>query len=199
MTGIEKITERILADARSKVAEIEAENKAACEQIISAGETAAQDEYWKLFKKGTDDAEKRKERLGSVAQLEAKKQLLAVKQELIAKAFELAIEKIDTMADADKVKFLSEIAARASHSGNEEIIFPAGTDAAFGETVVAKANELLAAAGKNGALKLSGEKREMRGGLVLREGSIEMNCGLDALVDDVRNGLTGAVASTLFD
>ena len=159
MTGIEKITERILADARAEAAEIEREAKARCEEIAAAGDAAAQDEYWKLFKKGTDDAEKRGERLGSVAQL----------------------------------------AARASRTGAEEIILPAGTDKAFGENVTAQANSLLASAGKNGALRLSSETREMRGGLVLRDGSIEVNCSLDAIVDDVRNDLTGKVASTLFE
>ncbi|MBR5381881.1 MAG: V-type ATP synthase subunit E [Oscillospiraceae bacterium] len=199
MTGIEKIKERILADAGTEIAKIKDEAASRCAEITSAGETAAQDEYQKLFRKGTDDAEKRKERLESVAQLEARKETLAAKQNIITEAFELAVGKLLGMPDGEKKDFLAGLAVRAAHSGTEEVIFPNGTDRAFGEEVVAKANALLAAAGKNGALKLSAEQRDMRGGLILREGNIEANCSLDALVDDVRNDVTGEVAAILFE
>ena len=199
MTGIDKITERILSDARAEVSKIEAEAKARCTEISSAGEAAAQDEYGRLFKKGVDDAEKRKERLGSVAQLEARKQMLGIKQQMISEAFELAVKNMLAMDDGKKKEVLAALAARAAHSGAEEVVFPVGTDGAFCDEVVGKANSLLAGSGKNGSLKVSGETREMRGGLILREGNIEINCSLDALVDDVRNDVTGEVAAILFE
>lgn len=199
MTGIDKIKEHILSDAKTEVTKVAEEAAARVSDIKSAGEAAAQEEYGKLFKKGTDDAEKRKERLASVAQLEARKQMLSTKQDLINEAFELAVSKMLGMADGDKKDFLAKLAARAASTGSEEVIFPAGTDSAFGQEVVEKANAALAAAGKTGALKLSGESRDMRGGLILREGNIEVNCSLDALVDDVRNDVTGEVAAILFE
>ncbi|MBR6259089.1 MAG: V-type ATP synthase subunit E [Oscillospiraceae bacterium] len=199
MTGIDKIKERILSDAKTEVTKVAEEAAARVSEIKTAGEAAAQEEYGKLFKKGTDDAEKRKERLASVAQLEARKQMLSTKQTLINEAFELAVSKMLGMSDGEKKDFLAKLAARAAGTGKEEVIFPAGTDSAFGQEVVDKANAALAAAGKTGNLKLSGESRDMRGGLILREGNIEVNCSLDALVDDVRNDVTGEVAAILFE
>jgi len=99
MNGIEKITARILSDSQGAVEAVKQEAAARCAEIAAAGDAAAQDEYWKLLKKGTEDAEKRGERLESVAQLEAKKQILGAKQQLISEVFELAAEKLIAMPE----------------------------------------------------------------------------------------------------
>jgi V/A-type H+-transporting ATPase subunit E len=198
MTGIEKIKERILSDARGEIARIEQEAKVCSGEIAASGETAAKEEYWKLFKKGTDDAEIRSERLASVAQLEAKKQVLTVKQELIAAAFEYAVQTMLNMPEEKNIDFLASLAVRASRTGKEEVIFPADTREKIGEKVVMKANSMLTTSGKRAELRLSEDTRGIRGGLILRDGSIEMNCSIDALVDNVRNSITGDVASILF-
>lgn len=199
MNGIEKITARILSDSQGAVEAVKQEAAARCAEIAAAGDAAAQDEYWKLLKKGTEDAEKRGERLESVAQLEAKKQILGAKQQLISEVFELAAEKLIAMPEDENVAFLAALAARASRTGAEDVIFTADTRDKIGAQVVEKANSIISAAGKKAELKLSGESREMRGGLILRDGSIEMNCSLDALIDGVKNDVTGQVAEILFE
>ena len=198
MTGIEKIIERILSDARVDVAKIVQEENIRCSEISATGEAAAKSEYWRLFKKGTDDAEIRSERLASVAQLEAKKQVLTVKQELIAAAFERAVQNMINMPEDKNVDFLASLTVRASRTGTEEVVFPTETRGRFGKKVVEKANSMLTASGKRAELKLSEETRGIRGGIILRDGSIEMNCSLDALVDNIKNSITGDVASILF-
>lgn len=198
MTGIDKIIERILSDARTEVDRIVQEGKIRCSEIAAAGEADAKNEYWRLFKKGTDDAEIRSERLASVAQLEAKKQVLSVKQELIAAAFERAIQNMINMPEDRSMDFLASLAVRASRTGTEEVLFPAETRDRFGKKVVEKANSMLTLSGKRAELKLSEETRGIRGGIILRDGSIEINCSLDALVDNIKNSITGDVASILF-
>ena len=199
MNGIEKITARILSESQCAVDAVKQEAAARCAEIAAAGDAAAKEEYWKLLKKGTEDAEKRGERLDSVAQLEAKKQILGAKQQLISEVFELAAEKLIAMPEEENVAFLAALAVRASRTGAEEVIFTAETRDKIGAQVVEKANSIISASGKKAELKLSGESREMRGGLILRDGSIEMNCSLDALIDGVKNDVTGQVAEILFE
>ena len=63
MTGIEKITGRIEADARAEAAQITAEAKAKCDAIKADYEKKAQDAYWEKLQAGVKDCEDRVERL----------------------------------------------------------------------------------------------------------------------------------------
>ena len=199
MNGIEKIIARIEADAAGEVEAIDAESGRACEKARAEAENAAQEEYWKIFKKGTKDAEMRVERLGSVAALEAKKQLLATKQEMVARAFQLAVEKITGLPEQEYVGLLSKLAAGASRTGREQIILSSGDRARYGKNVCIKANELLSDAGKTASLTLSEEMRDIRGGIMLKDGDIEVNCAVETLVELEKNEMASQVAGVLFD
>jgi V/A-type H+-transporting ATPase subunit E len=61
------------------------------------------------------------------------------------------------------------------------------------------ANARLAGKGKNGNLKLSGEKREMTGGFVLLSGGVETNCTIPILVQQQYALLEKQVAKVLFE
>ncbi len=198
MNGIEKITSRINSDAQAKIDRINAEAAAQCEQIAKDSEKAAQDEYWKVVKQGANDAELRISRLGSVAALEAKKQVLGEKQAMIARAFDLAVQKLADLPESDYVAFLARQAKNASRTGSEQIILSPSDRARVGAAVCSEANKLLAAAGRKAALTLSDSTREMRGGLILSDGKIEMNCTLDVLVGMHRDELAAPVADILF-
>ena len=52
MTGIEKITGRIEADARAEAAAITAEANAKCAEIRAEYDKKAQDEYWTRVRAG---------------------------------------------------------------------------------------------------------------------------------------------------
>jgi len=199
MNGIEKITERIASDTTAEIAKIHAESKATCDEIAKNSAAAAQEEYWKILKQGTQNAERRLERLNSVAELEAKKYILGEKQNLITKTFERAVEMLLALPDDKYVALLARLASEASVTGSEEIILSAKDKPRFGKAACEKANELLKASGRKDALTLSQVTRNICGGLVLSEGNIETNCSLDVLVSMYRNELLTAVAKTLFD
>lgn len=199
MNGIEKITERIAQDASAEIQAIEAEAKAKCDEIAAASDKAAQEEYWKLFKQGTKDAENRLERLGSVAALEAKKRILAEKQALISQTFDRAVELLLALPADEYTALLARLAADSASSGSEEIILSPADKEQYGKAVCQKANELLKARGKSAAIALADETRNIRGGLILREGNIEVNCSFEVLVGSYKSELSSSVAEVLFD
>ncbi|MGI6029492.1 MAG: V-type ATP synthase subunit E [Candidatus Heteroscillospira sp.] len=193
MNGIEKITARILADAQTEADAVKAEAEARCAQIRGEYDKKAQEEYWRLVRSGVADCEARVQRLGRTAEMEAKKNLLALKQELVSAAFDQAVEQVRAMPQEQYVEFLARLAAKASDSKGEELVM-APRDAGLGEAVAESANELLG----GGKLRYDGATREMLGGVVLRDGDIEINCSIETLVAQYRYELASQVAEVLF-
>ena len=92
----------------------------------------------------------------------------------------------------------AQLAARASASGSEELIFCAEDRERVGQAVVEQANALLQKAGKAAKLTLSAETRPMRGGVVLKDGLVETNCSIGTMISGLRPALSGKVAACLF-
>ena len=198
MNGIEKISKRLVEDAEAEIAALNAETKQRCDIIREEYEKKAQEEYQSRMAEGVKVAETRLQRLGSAAEMEAKKAILAFKQEMVAKAFADAAEKLANLPEEDYVKFLASQAAQAAAAGTEELIFNARDRAAVGPAVAKAANALLEQKGVKGALTVSGETREISGGVIVRQGNIEVNCAVETLVQLRRSELASQVAEILF-
>jgi len=137
MNGIEKITSRISEDMSAEIEKIKADAKAQCDEIIQKSEKQAGEEYERLVKQGGLDAETRRQRLISVAELEAKKSVLAKKQELISAAFDRAVNMLCELPRDEYVSLLATLAARASSEGKTP--YPDGGDGAGGKAIYHKA------------------------------------------------------------
>lgn len=199
MKGIEKLVARILADAENECAAVKKESDERCAAIKADAEKKAQDEYWRLVREGVKDTEQRVQRMDRTARLEARKSVLNMKQETVSRAFELAKDKIAELPERDYVAFLAREAADAAVTGQEEVILCKRDRDNVGTKAVKAANELLAAKGMTALLTLSDTTREMAGGLVLKQGDIEVNCTVDTLLDLIRGELAARVAEVLFE
>ena len=198
MNGIEKISARLLSDAEREIAALNEDTEKRCGEILAEFEKKAQAEYQSRMAEGAKAAETRLQRLGSAAEMEAKKAILAFKQEMVAKAFADASEKLANLPKADYIKFLASQAAAAASTGSEELIFNARDKAAVGAEVAEAANALRKEKGLPGALTVSGETREITGGVIVRQGNIEVNCAVETLVSLRRSELASQVAEILF-
>ena len=198
MTGIEKITGRIEADARAEAANIAAEANAKCAEIRAEYEKKAEDAYWETLRSGVKECEDRADRLGRLAGMEARKSTLNLKQTMVGEAFDLAVKKICEMPQGDYVTAMAKLAAKAA-SGREAVAFNASDRDRCGADIVAAANVLLAEQGKPGELTLSADTRPIRAGFVLQQGDVEINCAVETLSELSRGDLAGKVAAILFD
>lgn len=199
MNGIEKITARIAAEAEAEALDVREKADARIAEIKAESDKKAQEEYWSVVRSGANEAEQRVQLRGRAAALEAKKSILAMKQELVSRAFDLAGEKILAMPESDYVAFLAKQAADASFTGQEEIILNENDRTRFGDAVVKEANACLKDRGIHGGLSLSETVRPLTGGLILKQGDIEVNCALDKLLDMKRGELSAQVAGILFE
>ena len=227
MNGIEKITERIEGDAQREIDAVLNAARAEAEGITERYQAQAGRESADLVARGEKAAAERVERLGSVAQLEARKLALAAKQEMLDRAFELALQKLCTLPDEEYIDLLAALTVKAAQSGKEQVIFSRKDRSRVGKAVVTRANEMLAKqvapklpdeltdtkAGAildrvvtgasailagTGMLTLAEETRPIRGGVILSDGDVEVNCTFETLVRLQREAMSGEVAKALF-
>jgi len=195
MNGTEKIIAHIRADAQSQSDAILAAANGQCEAIRASYEAKAREAYTAALRVGTRDCGERADSMERMAQMEARKGILAMKQEMVSKCFDKAKELIVSLPEEQYVAFLAKLAANASVTGKEEIVLNARDKAAVGEKVVSAANAL-----KPGAeMTLSAAAGEFEGGLILRRGQIETNCTVELLVELCRGDMSAQLAGVLFN
>ena len=198
MNGIEKIAARIEADAQAEIDALKAETDAACAAIAAEYEAKAQAAYTERMKRGSAECETRVQRLGATADMEARKAILAFKQEMVSEAFNKAVAAITGLPRDQYIEFLASTAAAASDNGYEELVLNENDRKAVGSDVEKRANAILKAKGVDAHLSISAETADIPGGLLVRHGDIEVNCAVDILVRQCRDRLASQVANILF-
>ena len=198
MNGIEKIIDRIQTETNAACMVTSGEASERCAAIRLDAEEKARAAYQALLDAGKQELGQLRAQEDRAAKLDAKKEVLSLKREMIGKAFEMALGKLQGMPKEKMVAFLARLAAEASSTGEEEIIFSEADAAGMGADVVAAANAALAAAGKKAGLRLSDEHRALNGGLVLKKGNVEVNCTIETLLEQKRSELEAKVAGILF-
>ncbi len=130
-----------------------------------------------------------------LSNMEAKKAVLALKQEMVSASFDKACDAIVNLPQEQYLELLAKLAAEAAVTGDEEIVLNKRDRAALGGKVAEAANQKL----KNGKLTLSDATGSFAGGLILRRGSIEVNCTAELLVELCRGDMSAKLAAVLFE
>lgn len=226
MEGIEKITAKIAQDAQAEISRLMAEADEKVGAIQAEARAQAQREAAEIESRGRSAADERLERLSSASQMERRKLELAAKQEVLGEAFALALEKLCTLPEKEYISLLAKLALEASSSGKEQLIFSKKDRASVGKQVVMAANDALVkerapslpeevAKSKVGAfvdklvhnttavvtgtgLTLSEETRDIKGGFIMVDGDVEINCAFETLVRLQREQMEKKVADALF-
>ena len=227
MEGIEKITAKIAQDARTEVERVERETQTQIEELRTQTNAQIEKETQDILAKGRQAAAERLERLQSAAKMERRKLELGAKQEVLGEAFDQALERLCQLPEEEYVALLTRLAVEASTTGREQLIFSAKDRSRVGKQVVVAANETLAGQvapelpesiteskvgaflGKvvnttaamvagTGMLTLSQETRNIRGGFIMVDGDVEINCAFETLVRLQREKLEREVARVLF-
>ena len=147
---------------------------------------------------------------------------------MLGEAFDLALEKLCSLPDPEYIALLTRLAVEASSTGREQLVFSPRDRARIGKQVVVAANDALvkgvapelpnsitdtkvgAFLGKvvnstaaivsgTGMLTLSEETRPIKGGFIMVDGDVEINCAFETLVRLQREKLEKEVANLLFD
>ena len=194
MNGIENITARILADADAEVQAMREQAEQAARAIRDEYAKQAEKEAAAILSRSEKAAAERLERLESAARLERRKLELAARQQVLGEAFDKALDDLCRLSEQDYIDLLASLAAKAAVSGREELIFSEADRTRVGRQVVMAANERIA----SGTLTLSEQTRPMRGGFVMSDGEVEVNCSFETMVRVRREQLEKEAADVLF-
>ncbi len=194
MKGTEKIIAHIRADAKERSDAILAQAEQQCALIRSDFEKQAKEVYTEKIRAGVAECQARVDGMDRIARMEAKKSILALKQQMVSESFDKACEMIVDLPTEQYTALLAKLAADASDTKDEEIIFNARDRESIGQAVADAANRLL----DGGKLTVSDETGNFAGGLVLRRGSVEAICTAELLVELCRNEMSADIAKVLF-
>lgn len=193
MNGIDKIIQRIEADAQTEIDRILGAAKDQAEEIAELYQGRADAEAAELKARNEKAAAEREDRLVSSAQMEVRKTTLAAKQQMLEKAYAQALDKLCSMPDAQYMETVAALLVQAAPKGTGKVIFAPAEKERIGKAAVEMANEKL-----GGQLTVAEETRPIRGGFILADGKVEVNCSFDTLVRLQKNETAGAVAKILF-
>lgn len=187
--SVEKLTERILADATAEAESIVAEAQAKAEKITA--EAMARAEALKTETEA-EMAEKRKsilEKRAAAARLDSAKILLGEKRKVIDAIYSEALNRLINLPEEDSVKIISFLLAKYAEKGDEVFFaksFP------YVEEVLAL--PIIAEKG----LTIAEERLSISGGIRLKGAICDKDLSYEALLQADRENNQAAIAKELF-
>lgn len=191
--SIEKITSKIVSDAESTAQVTLDEAKAECDAILARADSEAEKVLKEAQERGQSEKEKLISRRKAVADIDGRKIILEEKQKLIAECFDEAIERISSMKKEEYVTFLVGLVKKTGETEGQLILNERDAASVGTELVNVLSKELA-----DSKITLSKETKNIKGGFLLKKGSIYINGTVEALVEEAKEDLVGEVAAQLF-
>lgn len=198
MSSLNNLTSKIVDDANKKAEELISEAKANEKELIEKSISQAEKEGNFLIEKANLESKTRSERVLSNAELQVRNMKLGAKQEVLDRVFVKAIAELSKISNEQYSKFVKQSILSLPIDGDEEIIVGMNNSAVTPNFML-ELNTELKNAGKLGALEISSEKRDIKGGFILAKAGIEINNTFEALVMSFRDELEADVARALFN
>ena len=193
MKGTEKIIAHIQADAKAQADAILAQAERQCADVREDYERRAKESYGEKIRLGVKACQDKLDSVDRINQMESRKAVLALKQEMVSLSFDKACQRLVDLPAPQYTELLAKLASEASVTGDEQIVLNPRDRAAVGPAVVSLANRLC-----GGHMSLSDTEGSFAGGLILRRGNIEVNCTAELLVELCRGEMSAGLADVLF-
>ncbi len=196
--ALEDILKRIQENAHKEAEGIRKEAGEEAEAILEEARKEAVSVREKLLEEGKVSSRQERRRILTIANLEARKEILGRKQNLIEEAFQKASQRLKALSDAEYQATVKKMLLKAVESGEEEVIISSRDEKRITPSFLKEVNKELAEKGKLGKLRLSSERRKFIGGFVLRSSRKEIKCTFDSLIKEKRDELEGEISRILF-
>ncbi len=219
MTGLEKVTGKIIADAEADARVILERAEAECAAVKEKYAAATEAELEKLREENDRECQSLIIRARSSAAMAKRNALLEARADLLDEAYALAERQIKNLNSEQYLELLQKMlrsALKNQLAGEEESMRLYGEDIApaayevilnsrdrdaYGEKLLPAFREGYGAklsAQALGKLCLASETAPIDGGLILRCGPVETNCSLAMLMAENRRGTEAKVSRILF-
>ncbi len=219
MTGLEKITDKIISDANSKAKEILSDADLECKRIYEECETKKAEIFSKIEENAVMEGEVIKSRSMSGVEMNKRDIMMSQKGRLIDETFAKAKDEILSM-DPDKYReLLTSLLCRTMEEQVEserenmrlygedtspesyEVILNKKDREAYGVYVVAGVRRATVGKITGDVLEkihLSETTADIEGGLIIKCGDIEINCSFDVMFAALRSEMEAEISAILF-
>ncbi len=220
MTGLEKITERILTDAKERARGILETAQEECRRMAEEYAQRAEQIREDIAERAEREGEELVSRARSAVAITRRDILLSAKAQVLNEVFETAKAQLCS-TDYGKYRELlvallscalleqSENEKKSLEMGDEitefevfEVFFNEKDRSQFGAYVLEHARKSIErriGSERASKLRLSDVPADIDGGLILRYGNTETNCSISALLCEMRRELEGKISAVLFD
>ena len=219
MTGLEKVTGKIIADAEADAREILAHAEEECAAIREQYKAKLESELEALQEANDRECQSLVVRAKSSAAMTKRNAILEARAAILNEAYATAAKQIKSMSGEQYLELLQKMlrsALKRQIEGEEESLRLYGEDIApdvyevilnsrdlgsFGDKLMSGFRMGLGAkfpAAVLAKLRLSSETAPIDGGLILRCGPVETNCSLSMLMAENRRETEAKVSRILF-
>ncbi len=221
MTGLSRITDRILDDARAQADEVLARAQEESKKIKNEYAQRAAQIVAECNAQAKSNAAQLVARARSEERTQTRDKLLMLKGEMTSRAFTAAQNELEGLADKQRLSLITRImisVLTAEYEAEQERIRMGDTCEGDGERIyeillcrrdLDKLGDELMDSFRRGIVgrdmgdltsrvRLSGECAKIGTGLVVRIGDIEINCSVESIIASLRQRLEGDVEKILF-
>lgn len=198
MGEIDNLKSKLLGDYEKEALEIKNQAKVKADEIILAANEKASYIDKEAKAKAERDGKDLKDRIISRAQLNARNDVLQLKQDIIQRILNIASEKVNNMDKVQYENFVENILLNSELTGDEEVILSNKDKTRIDKSLIERVNKKLLGQGKMGNLKISEKTADMPSGFLLAKGGLEMNYSIESQIRMMQEELESDIAALLF-
>lgn len=199
MSGVDKIIERIMEQANKQREENIAKAKSKADQILEEAKIKANEKHMLFIDGAKKQAQNLKDRLISLAELEAKKKVLGAKIDIIDSAINNALTELVELPHEEYGDLIVKMISSVTEDGEGEIVLSGRDKGRLDESFYEKLRDELQKKGLESKLTISDDVHNFSGGFILRKDKIEINCTFEALIKMKRDVIESSIVNILFD
>lgn len=196
MSGIDNIIQKINEDNQAKIKKLQDDTAIQIEEIKTLEDQKAQDKINKIEVETSKKIEEIESNAKSAAQMEAKKQLLGVRQGIMNQAFDNAKQAMEKHSDAQKTQYVKALVLQNAN-GTEKIVANK-SEGIFTDALLSDLNSALSSAGKKGNLSYEFVEAPMQG-FILKSGGMQIDLTYGSVVEQLKDQIDTQVSKILFE
>ena len=189
-----KIQEEAAAEVAAILAAAKTKADASAEKIIEEAHIKAQE----IREESLLAAKEAAHRQELIAELEARKNSLDSKRQILEEAYLLAAKELAQLEEEKWKKLIIAIVRNASVTGQEKLCVPAKDLSKYQNGFLLEINAALAAKGKRGELSLAEEAAPFADGVLLIGKNSDVDCSFATILQEMRRKTEREVAAILF-
>ncbi|MFA5674909.1 MAG: V-type ATP synthase subunit E [Christensenellales bacterium] len=198
MADAQKLIDKILNDAKLDAKKHRQETERKKQELRDKTHRAVDKRVAEIERAADEAILENNKRIKAVYDLEHRKQILAAKQEVMARAKSLAMQKLCSLNKDDYLSLLKRRLLECAANGEGGIIV-SGSETSIDSKFINDINGALVKRSGKGNISLLPEKHEMSGGFLYVNGGLEVDVSLEALLDEIWQKRETEIAAALFE